>query len=90
MNQFIKSLIAATKKALGIARRDRRAASNANNAAPTSSSTCILCNIRLPVVDVDGVAHHEARHGGKRVLLRCTRSGEVQAADRAGSWPTGW
>jgi hypothetical protein len=87
MNHLIKALIHAAKKTFGIIPRDRRAASNA---APTPSSVCILCNIRLPVVDVDGVAHHEARHGGKRVLLRCTRRGEVQAADRTGSWPTGW
>jgi hypothetical protein len=87
MNQLIKALIHAAKKTFGIIPRDRRPASNA---ATTLSSSCILCNIRLPVVDVDGVAHHEARHGGKRVLLRCTRRGEVQAADRSSNWPAGW
>jgi hypothetical protein len=53
-------------------------------------SDCVLCSIRLRVIKIDGTLHHDVRHGGKRLLLRCTRSAEVQAADRAGSWLAGW
>jgi hypothetical protein len=87
MKQLIKFLITAAKKALRTAGRDRRAD---GNAPPTPRSGCVLCDIKLPVVGVDGVTHHEARHGGRRVLLRCTHHAKVRADARAGNWPTGW
>jgi hypothetical protein len=43
-------------------------------------SGCILCDLRLPVIEIDGVLHHEARHDGRSVTVPCT-SGLA--------WPTG-
>jgi hypothetical protein len=64
-------------------------------AEPLCRLTLHKCNklrplqIRLRVIKITALLHHNVRHGGKRLLLRCTRSAEVQAADRAGNWPAG-
>jgi hypothetical protein len=40
---------------------------------PPLRSGCILCDLRLPVIEVDGVLHHEARHDGRSVTVPCTK-----------------
>jgi hypothetical protein len=87
MTGLVEKLIGAVKKAFGMSHGHSQAARGGQS--PPNSS-CVLCNIRMPLLKVDGVLHHEARHGGKRVLLRCTRGTKVQTTDRASGWPAGW
>jgi len=53
---------------LDAAKSTARSDAKANSRQPLHSG-CILCDIYLPVVDVDGVLNHEARHDGRSVTV---------------------
>jgi hypothetical protein len=71
MSKLGKKMIAGAKEAVAIARGDLQAI---RGARVTPSCGCVFCDLKMPTVVVDGVAHHEARDAGKRVLVLCTRS----------------
>jgi hypothetical protein len=46
--------------------------------------TASFAEIRLQVIKITSLFRHDVRHGGKRLLLRCTRNPEVPIAPAAG------
>jgi hypothetical protein len=67
MTRLGKQLITTARQAVTIASAVRRAH------RATRSSGCLFCDIKLPVIDHGTRPYHEARDGGKRVLVPCTR-----------------
>jgi hypothetical protein len=67
MSQLGKRLITTARQAVVMAHAVRR-----TRRAPRSSG-CVFCDIKLPVIDRGTRPYHEARDGGKRVLVPCTR-----------------
>jgi hypothetical protein len=87
MTNFGKKLFAAAKAAAAVARGD---ATPAHKKQMTPRSGCIFCALKMPTIDVRGVAKHEAREGKKRALVPCARSDATRQPGRTDRWPASW
>jgi hypothetical protein len=78
MTRLGKQLITTVRQAVAMAHAVRGVR------GATRSSGCVFCDIKLPVIDRGTRPYHEARDGGKRVLVPCTRrwppGGQVMSA----------